>query len=159
MTPLRRHARYPWQLSICLMQFVQQNRGTSVNPAEWPWVSVPVSLWPRAQAESHNNWCTLPLRHERINTCLSLTVGLMRNGLKPPSKPFTTNLLTSSAETIIPVIFSAWTNVIAYVCIQYVPTWVCVCLHVCDSVCHNNVSKALIWKSTQGLLVGIHSKD
>lgn len=31
--------------------------------------------------------------------------------------------------------------------------------HACDSVCHHNVSRALIWKSTQGLLVGIHSKD
>lgn len=42
------------------------------------------------------------------------------------------------------------------------PTWAlwCLCCRLgCVCLCHHTLSKALIWKSTQGLLVGIHSKD
>lgn len=101
------HVCHPGWLSIYLMQFVQQGRGTSVNPTEWrPAGLGHVAARPRAPAESHWRCCTTPPRYEGINTCLHSTAGLMRNCSKPRSKSLVTNSLAGSAETILPVVFS-----------------------------------------------------
>lgn len=145
------HVCHRGRLSIYLMQFVQQSRGTSVNPAECRPASATSPPRPRAPAESHRRCCTTLPRYEGINTCLHSTAGLMRNCSKPLSKSLVTNSLAGSTETVFPSCgktshllcprppplypSSERANMIAYVCTY--STWphesvrICMCATVC----------------------------
>lgn len=146
------------ECSVILLQFVQQDRETSVSPTVFTLCDEAVAVRAHILPLKGKSWQSQWLMHGGFEMWWDKrsTAGVMRSGSDLWANRFSQTCSPSQIKLAYVSYFpTKWMCVC--VCIQYVSTWVW--LHVCDCVCHHKVSKALIWKSTQGLLVGIHSKD